>query len=146
MDPKHHQLQHPQAELLRLMMPFTHSCKASRQGGALSPICWGVTGASSKRALANLPSTLGVTSVPPLLLRPSDLMSQGISTEVGGALCCGQPLSQVASLSEGSPFLFTGMELHSPFNADEIPRPFHFTSPPFGTSVHDEFLTPGLRY
>lgn len=80
MDPKHHQLQHPQAELLRLMMPFTHSCKASRQGGALSPICWAVTGASSKRALANLPSTLGVTSVPPFLLRPSDLMSQGIST------------------------------------------------------------------
>lgn len=121
MDPKHHQLQwylHPQAELLSLMMPFTHSCKAFRQGQALSPITsevWQEPAARDLWQTCTLPSAWPRCCA----FSSADLWGPHVSRYfhrgVLRVLCCGWHLSWVAFLSEGSPFILRWMELHSPF-------------------------------
>lgn len=155
MNPNHHQLQwylHPQAELLRLVMPFTHCCKASRQGQAPSPISsvvWQEPAARDICQTCTLPSGWphchGFSS--------SDLegphVSRYLHREVVGVLCHGWHLSWVAFLSEGTLSSSGGWSCTPPFNADKTPRtlPFHLSTLWYISTKWDltDFLTPGLR-
>lgn len=114
---------------------------ASRQGQAPSPIScvvWQEPAARELWQTCTLPSGWPHCHA----LSPPDLegphVSRYLHREVVGVLCCGWHLSWMAFLSEGTLPSPGGCSCTPTFNADKTPRPFHFTSPPFGASIQNE--------
>lgn len=142
---------HPQAELLRLMMPFTYSCRSlqARTSPKLHRMC-GVTGASSKRPLKNLHSASGDPTATPPHQTLGTRVWRNFHREFVGVLCCGWHHSWVAFSVKGAFSSAGGWSCTPPFNVDKTPRalPFpHFTLWYLSTRWDlADFLTPGLRY